>query len=131
MLDKCKIISLPSFVDERGKLVSIEHNVLPFKLGRFFYIYDILGARGAHAHKTCEQFIIPMSGSFYVELKNGDNSKIYFLDNPASGLYITSMIWTEIHDFSKGAVCAVFASKAYNEEDYYRHYDDFIINWSK
>jgi hypothetical protein len=33
--------------------------------------------------------------------------------------------------FSQGAVCMVLASQRYDEEDYIRNYDDFIISVKK
>ena len=69
-LDLCKIIELPKITDPRGNLTFIEqNNHIPFEIKRIFYIYDVPTAesRGAHAHKTLEQFLICMSGSFDVE----------------------------------------------------------------
>jgi hypothetical protein len=36
------------------------------------------------------------------------------------------MIWREIDNFSSGSVCMVLASNLYDEEDYYREYQDFL-----
>ena len=38
------------------------------------------------------------------------------------------MIWREIDNFSSGAACLVLASEHYDELDYYREYDQFIID---
>ena len=42
------------------------------------------------------------------------------------GLYIPSMIWREIDNFSSGSVCLVLASEYYSEADYFRNYQDFL-----
>jgi hypothetical protein len=36
------------------------------------------------------------------------------------------MVWREIDEFSSGSVCLVMASHHYDEEDYYREYDEFL-----
>jgi hypothetical protein len=36
------------------------------------------------------------------------------------------MIWREINQFSSGAVCLVLASEKFDEDDYFRFYEDFL-----
>jgi len=36
-------------------------------------------------------------------------------------------IWRELFEFSSGSVCMVLASHKYDENDYLRDYDKFII----
>jgi hypothetical protein len=48
------------------------------------------------------------------------------LDRAYSGLYIPTMIWRELENFSSGGICLVLASLPYDENDYYRNYEDFI-----
>ena len=38
------------------------------------------------------------------------------------------MIWREMDLFSQGAVCMVVASAPYDENDYYRDYDEFLAD---
>ncbi len=68
-----------------------------------------------------------MSGSFEVHLDDGREKRIVRMSQPQEGLYIPRMIWREIHDFSSGAVCVSLASLLYDEADYYRNYDDFLL----
>lgn len=130
-ISNCKIIELNKFVDSRGNLSVVENNItIPFEIKRVYYLYDVpIGsARGGHAHKELQQLIIPISGSFNVHLDDGTQKKSFFLDKPNQGLYICPMIWREITDFSNGAVCLSLASLHFDENDYYRNYDEFIIN---
>ena len=124
-LEECKIINLPKIEDARGNLTFIESNShIPFKIKRIYYLYDVPGgeSRGGHAHKTLEQFIIAASGSFDVILDDGLIRKKFSLNRSYYGLYITSMIWREIENFSSGSVCLVIASDFFYEEDYIRDY---------
>lgn len=128
-LEDCKILELPKIVDPRGNLTFIEvGNHLPFEIRRVYYLYDVPGGatRAGHGHKTLEQFMIAMSGSFDVELDDGRARKKYHLDRSYYGLYIPPLIWRDIDNFSSGSVCLVLASELFDESDYYRNYQDFL-----
>ena len=108
--------------------------IVPFDIKRVYYLYDVPGGsdRGSHAHKNLHQFIVAMSGSFDVVLDDGENKKRVHLARSYYGLYICPMIWRELDNFSSGSVCMVLASNKYDEEDYYRNYNDFMKDrWSK
>lgn len=127
-LDQCRIIDFPKISDPRGNLTFVESNKhIPFELKRVYYLYDVPGGaeRGGHAHKTMEQVIVAMSGSFDVVLDDGYQRKRFHLNRSYYGLYICSMIWREIDNFSSGSVCMSIASTFYDEADYYRDQSAF------
>ncbi len=129
-----QIIDLPIVKEPRGNLTFIEgHRHIPFMIKRAYYLYDVpAGAvRGGHAHKALDQFVIAASGSFTVILDDGTKRKKYFLNRPHYGLYIPRMIWREIDDFSSGSICVVLASEEYDENDYFRDYNDFTAALGK
>jgi oxalate decarboxylase/phosphoglucose isomerase-like protein (cupin superfamily) len=128
-LSSCNIIDLPKIADPRGMLTFVENCVhVPFEIKRIFYLYDVPTgeSRGAHAHKTLEQFLICLSGSFDVELDDGSSKKLVHLNRPWKGLYIPPMIWAAEVNFDPGTICLCLASQAFDEADYYRNYDDFL-----
>ena len=128
-LDQCKIIELPKITDPRGNLSFVEGGRhIPFDIQRVYYTYDVPGGaeRGGHGHKGLQQLIIAMSGSFDVVLDDGFEKKRFHLNRSYFGLYVCPMIWRELDNFSSGAVCMVLASNLYDEEDYYRDYDQFL-----
>ncbi len=130
-IDLCQLIDLKKFADPRGNLVFVEGNQhIPFDVKRIYYLYDIpTGAtRAGHGHKELQQLIIATSGSFTIHLNDGINKTSIQLNDPSKGLYICPMVWREIDNFSSGAVCLVLASLNYDEEDYFRNYDDFILS---
>ena len=124
------IIEIPKIVDEhgRGKLSFIEKDVIPFKIERVYYLYDVPSDayRGGHAHKKLQQFIIALSGSFEVLLDDGKIKQKIMLNKPNKGLLIPTGVWRELDNFSSGAVCLVLASDVFDESDYIRDYDEFI-----
>ena len=128
-IERCKLIDLPQIADPRGNLTFIEGGRhVPFEIKRVYYLYDIPGGaeRGGHAHKELQQLIIAMSGSFDVVLDDGYATERLHLNRSHYGLYVGTMVWREIDNFSSGSVCMVLASTLYDEADYYRDYDAFL-----
>lgn len=128
MNDKVQIIVIPKIEERRGNLSVIENDTVPFDIKRVYYLYDVpAGAeRGGHAHKNLKQFLVALSGSFDVVLKDGKSEQIITLNKPYEGLLINAGIWRELQNFSSGSVCLVIASEIYIEEDYIREFDEFI-----
>lgn len=121
-------INLPSIRDSRGDLTFVEGgNHIPFEIKRVYYLYNVPvnSLRGGHAHKNLKQVVFALSGSFRITLDNGEKKVEHWLRDPTKGLYISQMQWRELDCFSQSAVCMVLASMAYQEEDYYRDYDEF------
>jgi glyoxylate utilization-related uncharacterized protein len=130
-LDDCRLIDLPKIIDPdgRGNLTFIENERhIPFAVKRVYYLYDVPGGatRAGHAHKTLEQFLIAMSGSFDITLDDGYQKKKFCLNRSYYGLYLPPMIWRDIDNFSSGSVCMVLASDFFDEADYYRDYRLFL-----
>lgn len=125
----CKLITLPKISDERGSLSVAENNRhIPFEIKRIFYLYDVPDSqsRGAHAHKTLEQFIVCLAGGFDVEIDDGCEKQRFYLHKPWEGLYLPPMIWTSVENFREQAICLSLASQHYDEADYYRNYAAFL-----
>ncbi|MBD0532783.1 WxcM-like domain-containing protein [Acinetobacter baumannii] len=123
-----KLITLPSFGDERGGLVAIESNhSIPFDVKRLYYIFNTSQKpRGFHAHIDLKQVAICLKGSCRFILDNGSTKEEVVLDNPTQGLVIEGLIWREMHDFSEDCVLLVLASEHFTEQDYIRNYDEFL-----
>jgi hypothetical protein len=127
-LTGCRLVELPRIVDPRGNLTPVEGGVqVPFAIARVYYLYDVPGgeARGGHAHRAFEEFIIAASGSFDIVVDDGEHRERFFLNRSYHGLYLPPMVWRELDNFSSGSVCLVLASQRYDEADYIRDYDQF------
>ena len=128
-VEECRLIDLPKIASESGNLTFIESGRhLPFEYRRVYHIYDTPGGaiRGAHAHKECHSFLIAISGSFDVTLNDGHSTATFHLNRSYYGLYICPGIWRSLDNFSSGAVCLAFASDLYDEQDYWRDYDQYL-----
>lgn len=125
-----KIIDLPKIVDPRGNLTVAEQmKNVPFDIARVYWTYDIPSGerRGGHAHRSCEEVIVAVSGSFDVVLNDGrGHLESYHLNHPYQGLYVGINTWRTLEDFSSGAVCLVLASGLYDEQEYIYDFDEFI-----
>lgn len=129
-LKDVKIINLPKIIDPRGNLTFIEEeNHIPFKIKRTYWIYDVPGGeiRGGHAYKTLNEFIVALSGSFEVILDDAKEKRSYLLNRSYYGLYVPSMIWRSIENFSTNSLCLVLASDEYDPKEYIRDYNEFKI----
>ncbi len=128
-LADCLIVPLPQTEDGVGTLtLGATGKTIGFDIARVFYLYQVPGtaSRGAHAHKTLEQFVICVTGYFSVILDDGQTRQTIKLDRPDCGLYIPPFIWDEEVAFSAGGICLVLASQPYDERDYIRDYDQFL-----
>jgi dTDP-4-dehydrorhamnose 3,5-epimerase-like enzyme len=125
----CKLYDLPKITDPRGNLTFIEGDRhVPFAIQRVFYLYDVPTgeSRGAHAHHGLNQLVICLSGSFDVEVDDGQNRTRIHLNRPWKGLHVPPLIWAAEVNFDPGSVALVLASDVFNEADYIRDYDDYL-----
>lgn len=128
-MNKPRIIELVRHFDPRGNLSVIEEfKDIPFKIERTYWIYDVPGgeARGGHAYKNNEEFIVAMSGSFDVHLDDGKEKKKFHLNRSYYGLFVPKGLWREMDNFSTNSLALVLSSTKYNVNDYIRDYDVFL-----
>jgi len=129
MIEKVKIINLPKIEDDRGNLTFIEQiKHIPFEIKRVYWIYDVPGGevRGGHAFKEQKEFIVALSGSFDVVIKDGTSEQKFHLNRSYYGLYIPNGLWRHMENFSTNAVALVLSSTKFSEDDYIRDYKKFI-----
>ncbi len=127
-MNKARIIQLPKNGDRRGNLSVIEQlDLIPFKIERAFWIYDVPGgaARGGHAYRESEEFIVALSGSFDVVIDDGKEKQVFSLNRSYYGLYVPKMMWREMVNFSTNSVALVLSSTPYDAADYIRDYEEF------
>lgn len=124
----CRLIDLQVIHDHRGNIAVVEGaKNIPFDIKRTYHLFDVPGgtSRGGHAHRTSQQFIVAMSGSFDIHVDDGVQQQSYSLNRSYVGLLIPNMIWRVLDNFSSGAVCLSLSSAHFDEADYYRDYDEF------
>ena len=105
-----ELVDLPTFTDKRGALTAVEK--VPFEIKRAFWLHDLTGWRGGHAHKECHQLIVALHG--HILIKAGDMQTE--LLGPCVGLYVPPGNHVEL--FGPGSVVLVLCSEYFDEDDY-------------
>jgi uncharacterized RmlC-like cupin family protein len=105
-----------------------QENHVPFAIRRTYWLYDVPGgeARGGHAYKENEEFIVALSGSFDVILDDGIKKQTYTLNRSYYGLYVPKGLWREMENFSTNSLAMILSSTDYDANDYVRDYEKFI-----
>ncbi|MCI8375706.1 MAG: WxcM-like domain-containing protein [Lachnospiraceae bacterium] len=127
--DQYKILEFGDLGDERGNLVVVEGNQdIPFEIKRVFYIYgsDSEVVRGQHANRKAEFVLINVSGTSKVRVDNGFEEAVIELNRPRMGLYLPTMLWKDMYDFSEDSVLLVLSNIHYDGTEYIRNYDDYL-----
>lgn len=128
-MDKVQMLEFQQYGDERGHLVIAEGmQDVPFEIRRVFYIYgsghDVM--RGQHANRKTEFVLINVAGTSKVKVRDGKgNEAVFCLDRPHIGIYLPTMVWKDMYDFSEDSVLLVLASEHYDAAEYIRDYREF------
>ena len=130
-------VELPCYADARGRLVvasseDVRHP-LPFDVRRTFWIKDVPQdmERGGHAHRTCDEVLVCLSGSMTLRLSNGRETAVYQLHaaendgEKETGVLIPRMIWCELTDFSADCIILCLASEAYDAQGYINSFGQY------
>ena len=126
--DKIKILEFPDLGDERGNLVVVEgEQQIPFSINRVFYIYgsDDTVVRGQHANRESEFVLINVSGTSKVRVDDGNEEYVVELNRPRMGLYLPTMLWKDMYEFSEDSILLVLASTHYDGNEYIRNYKEY------
>lgn len=128
-MHKPSYFNLDKIGDSSLGFITVAENLknTPFEIKRVYWTYytpqDVI--RGGHAHRNLEQLIFAVAGTiqFNTENQNGEKEE-FLLDSPSKGLYLPKLIWRDIK-FSHNAVLLCLASELYDENDYFRNFDDY------
>ena len=107
--EKARLIDLPKIVDPRGNLTVAEQmKNIPFDIARVYWTYDVPSGerRGGHAHRTCEEIVIAVSGSFDVTVDDGqggteDKTYLYTYELTAGKFAYDVTLWSAIKGAAK------------------------------
>lgn len=128
-INKVRMLEFSQRGDERGQLVVVEGGQdIPFDIKRVFYIYgsDNSVVRGQHANRKSEFVLINVAGRSKVKVKDGEgNEAIYCLNRPHTGIYLPTMVWKDMYDFSEDSVLLVLTNTHYDANEYIRNYEEF------
>lgn len=129
-MNDVKMLDFLQCGDDRGHLVIVEGGKdIPFEIKRAFYIYGTGSGvvRGQHANRKTEFVLINVAGKSKVRVRDGEgNEAIYCLNRPHTGIYLPTMVWKDMYDFSEDSVLLVLASEHYDASEYIRDYQEYV-----
>ena len=129
-MEQVKLITFEKHSDSRGDLIPIEAmKHVPFPIERIMIVKNMNTLpRGFHSHKITIQVLIPLSGSFEIELTDGEGSKHFLMDMDNKGLLIPINIWAKMYNFTPDCIILMLCSYRYDEKDYVRDYQQFLAH---
>lgn len=116
--------------DERGALVALDlPSAVPFPVARIFWIYDAPAgtARGSHAHKICQQFLVCVTGSVSVEVFDGSAERAIPLTE-GQAVHVPPGIFATERYLAPGSVLMVFCDRPYEPADYLTNRAAFLAH---
>ncbi|MFM5787849.1 FdtA/QdtA family cupin domain-containing protein [Aeromonas veronii] len=122
-------VNLAHIYDGRGCIsIAEKGQQFDFDIRRVFFLSSIEPSqeRGHHAHEELQQIIFATSGSFTIELDDGNNHAIYHLKSGSYGLFVNGPVWRVMKDFTPDAVMMVLCDRVYAEDKVIRCYNDFL-----
>lgn len=125
-LNAVTLVRHRTFRDSRGALVPIElASALPFIPARLFFVHDVPAGqmRGAHAHKSCFQYLLAVTGVVEVEVSDGVETRLFSLES-GDGLLIAPGLWASERYVTEDSVLLVLCDRPYEAEDYIHTLDD-------
>jgi dTDP-4-dehydrorhamnose 3,5-epimerase-like enzyme len=129
-----QLVALKTFRDPNGALVVIAEDPVPFPVARVFTVHADNGVRrGDHAHRSCSQFLVAVSGRIRVVTYDGRVRTSHVLERSEMGLLIPPMVWASQTSEVDGSVLLVLCDEAFDEGDYIRDLVDFeaLLDHSK
>jgi WxcM-like, C-terminal len=125
-LDAIRWVALPSHRDARGVLTAVESGIdVPFDIRRVYFLHDIAGDRGGHAHRETWQVVAAINGRCELVLSNGTEERSFVLDDPARGLFLGPMLFIRMRDFTPGTIVLVMASTHYDKTRSVRSWEEY------
>jgi len=128
---KLELKSSKTFSDKSGSLVPFykKESLANFNINRFFYIYGHQKySRADHAHKKCNQILIPISGKIEVEVTNKKKIKKKFLLTRNNNKYviIPKEHWIKLKFKEKNSVLLTICDFKYLKEEYIQSKEEFF-----
>ncbi len=128
---KLKIKKFESFKDKTGFLRPFYNNshFKNFKLRRFFLLYgNKKYPRADHAHKKCNQILIPVEGLIQVEITKKNKKKIKFILSVKNKRFLTvpTFHWIKIKFKNSKSILLTLCDYKYDKREYIQNFEDFI-----
>lgn len=117
---RARLLACPCVTDSRGSLLPFEFADLPFTPRRVFAVTGAPAgtARGGHAHRKGEQFLVSLHGRIEALIRVGPDEASVLLSPGGPGLLFGPGVWCRQTYLDDGAVLLAFASEPYDPTSY-------------
>lgn len=117
---RARLVDLPIHSDERGNLLPLDFDRLPFMPRRVFTVTGVPAGsiRGEHGHRSGEQLLICLQGKIDLLLRKGDEDATTALTPAGPGLLLGAGVWCRQTYLVSNSVLLVLASEPYDPESY-------------
>ena len=116
--------------DKWGMIFPFDLESIPFQVKRIFLAGNNseFQARGNHAHKSCHQLLVCISGSVRCSARdlNGIETTALLDAKSSKSLYMPPLTWGWQEYLEPNSRLLVFASHSYDSNDYIRKYEKFL-----
>ncbi|MCJ2073103.1 aminotransferase class I/II-fold pyridoxal phosphate-dependent enzyme [Methylobacterium sp. J-030] len=128
--DIIKIVDAQMIVSTQGNLGVLEASKqIGFAVKRIYFLTDLPkdAQRGGHAHKSLVQCFVCLKGEVTLEISKSSKKDSIKLKDYRKAVIVPPGCWRDLKDFTDDCVLLVLASEEYDEHDYIRNYDQFIL----
>jgi len=116
--------------DKWGMIYPFDLNSIPFQVKRIFIAGNNseFQKRGNHAHKSCHQLLVCISGSVRCSVRdlNGIETTVLLEASSSISLYMPPLNWGWQEYLEANSRLIVFASHDYDPTDYIRDNEEFL-----
>jgi len=122
---RARLIDLPAHSDERGNLLPLDFDKLPFKPRRAFAVTQAPtgSIRGEHGHRSGEQLLICLQGKISILLRKGQEEANTELTPTGPGLLLGAGVWCRQTYLTADSALFVLASEPYDPASYVSTWD--------
>tara|TARA_B110000305_G_C19120620_1_gene484152 strand:- start:189 stop:581 length:393 start_codon:yes stop_codon:yes gene_type:complete len=129
---KLQLKKFNKFTDITGSLVPFykKKSLSNFNIKRFFFIYgDQKFMRADHAHRKCNQVLIPVNGSAKITVFNQKKTKKTFIINDTNKkfLIIPKFNFIQIKFLKKNSILLTLCDYKYDKKEYIQKKEFFNI----
>ena len=121
------------FFDKTGSLVPFykKTSLKNFNIRRFFFVYGKKKYfRADHAHKKCNQILIPVAGKIEVFILNHKKIKKKFILTFENNkyLFVPKKHWIRLKFLKEGSILLTLCDHKYDKKEYIQSIKKFLKN---
>ena len=121
------------FFDKTGSLVPFykKTSLKNFNIRRFFFVYGKKKYfRADHAHKKCNQILIPVAGKIEVFILNQKKIKKKFILTLENNkyLFVPKKHWIRLKFIKEGSILLTLCDHKYDKKEYIQSIKKFLKN---